>query len=53
MREGRTTGATNFDCHWKRMVSRVWTQHKTFYFHYNALSLFAKSTKMVFKVQGV
>ena len=53
MREGLTTGVTIFDCHWKCMVSRVWTQQKTFYFHYNALSLFAKSTTKVLKVQGV
>jgi hypothetical protein len=33
------------DCHWKRMVSKVWTQNKTFYCHYNALSPFAKSMK--------
>jgi len=32
-------GATIFDCHWKRMVSWVWTQNETIYCHYNALSL--------------
>jgi hypothetical protein len=53
MSEGPTTWATICDCHWKRMVSRVWTQSKTFFFHYNALSLFEKSTKKVFNVQGV
>jgi hypothetical protein len=45
MSEGPTTWATICDCHWKRMVSKVWTQNKTFYCHYNALSLFAKSMK--------
>ena len=45
MSEGPTTWATICDCHWKRMVSKVWTQNKTFYCHYNALSPFAKSMK--------
>jgi hypothetical protein len=53
MSEGPTTWGTICDYHWKRMVSRVWTQNNTFVCYYNALSLFAKSTKKVFNVQGV
>ena len=53
MREGRTTGAILVDCHWKIMMSRVWTHSKTFYCHYNALSLFAKPTTKVPNVHEV